>query len=95
MTSIGSGSSDDAACWQEAVRLYNMRLKNGSSNKKYIRVGTLDDGGDDSKNHARELMDAAMGSYQKLAKKRGLFAMALIKIVTDLLYNNIGERTGS
>ncbi|KAI1125326.1 hypothetical protein F5Y10DRAFT_11591 [Nemania abortiva] len=76
--------SSDAARWHEAVQLYNSKLKNGPSNKKYINTSTQGSSENNPKNHADELMATAIGSYQKLTKKRSPFAIALIRIYSSL-----------
>ncbi|RYP45747.1 hypothetical protein DL768_007955 [Monosporascus sp. mg162] len=83
---VDSLQGNDAACWREAIELYNAKQKKGPSSRKYINLSTTDNTEHDPKEHARELMAAAMSSYQILKKKRGPFAMTLIWI-----YNNLRQ----
>ncbi|PMD64600.1 uncharacterized protein K444DRAFT_289248 [Hyaloscypha bicolor E] len=85
---VHSLRGNDAACWQEAVQLYNVKQKKGSSSRKYIHLSTTDNSEhgtkDHAQEHARELMVTAIRSYQMLKKKRGPFAVTLIRICNNL-----------
>jgi len=58
------------------VKSYNAGLKNGSSNKKYIHLGTTDS----QRIDANALMSMAHESHRKLNRKKGPIADILLKI---------------
>ncbi|KAF2967452.1 hypothetical protein GQX73_g6100 [Xylaria multiplex] len=84
MASVYSLQSTDAACWHEAIKLYNSKLKDGPSSSKYISLGTRGNSENGPKNYAHELMGTAMDTYQKLTKRRGPSAIVLIQIINNL-----------
>ncbi|KAL7624126.1 hypothetical protein AAE478_005683 [Parahypoxylon ruwenzoriense] len=70
----------DALIWKEAIELYNGSLKKGESSRKYINLDIPGSDGQSKGVNAHELMVTAINSYQKLYKKSGPFATALMQI---------------
>ncbi|KAK4168220.1 hypothetical protein QBC43DRAFT_201581 [Cladorrhinum sp. PSN259] len=69
----------DVICWQEAIGIHNSNQK-GPESSKYIRLSSVKQEKATPKEHARELMAAALNSYQVANKKRGLPATLMIQI---------------
>ncbi|KAK4223968.1 hypothetical protein QBC38DRAFT_35086 [Podospora fimiseda] len=80
----GPINSDDAVCWQEAIRvgttIHNLNQKKGPTSSKYIQSLCEIT----STEHARDLMQTAFDSYQKTRKKRGFVATVMIQICRNI-----------
>lgn len=66
------------------LQIHNDALKDGAANKKYIRLGSATESRDTNGITADDLFVTAVESLQKTKKRRGPFALTLVKVCENL-----------